>query len=216
MKKHWSCILMLFLHLTSWVPLDKSCPSCETQFPHLQKAAEGGYKDKETKAKGPWRGIHSAPLGESWELAHFWFSRCWPTATAVSSQDPSRLPVGSREPEVNQGDLEHVSKLRQRLYPSSGVMPREKVTQFLLVMSKCVSQGSDWRKVMSYLTKKNKPLSRRNISNLRYADDTTLMAESEELKSLLMNVKEESEKVGLKLNIQQTKIWYLVPSLHGK
>ena len=48
----------------------------------------------------------------------------------------------------------------------------------------------------------------RNINNLRYADDTTLMAESEEeLKSLLMKVKEESEKVGLKLNIQKTKIW---------
>ena len=46
----------------------------------------------------------------------------------------------------------------------------------------------------------------RNISNLRYADDTTLMAESEELKSLLMKVKDESEKVGLKLNIQKTKI----------
>ena len=46
----------------------------------------------------------------------------------------------------------------------------------------------------------------RNINNLRYADDTTLMAESEELKSLLMNVKEESEKVGLKLNIQKTNI----------
>ena len=46
----------------------------------------------------------------------------------------------------------------------------------------------------------------RNINNLRYADDTTLMAESEELKSLLMIVKEESEKVGLKLNIQKTKI----------
>ena len=46
----------------------------------------------------------------------------------------------------------------------------------------------------------------RNISNLRYADDSTLMAESEELKSLLMKVKEESEKVGLKLNIQKTKI----------
>ena len=50
-------------------------------------------------------------------------------------------------------------------------------------------------------------IARRNIKNLRYADDTTLMAESEEeLKSLLMNVKEESEKVGLKLNIQKTKI----------
>ena len=58
-------------------------------------------------------------------------------------------------------------------------------------------------------------IARRNISNLRYADDTTLMVESkEELKSLLMKVKEESEKVGLKLNIQKTKI--VVPSLHGK
>ena len=46
----------------------------------------------------------------------------------------------------------------------------------------------------------------RNINNLRYADDTTLMAESEELKSLLMKVKDETEKVGLKLNIQKTKI----------
>ena len=49
-------------------------------------------------------------------------------------------------------------------------------------------------------------IARRNIDNLRYADDTTLMAESEELKSLLKIVKEESEKVGLKLNIQKTKI----------
>ena len=49
-------------------------------------------------------------------------------------------------------------------------------------------------------------IARRNINNLRYTDDTTLIAESEELKSLLMKVKEESEKVGLKLNIQKTKI----------
>ena len=49
-------------------------------------------------------------------------------------------------------------------------------------------------------------IARRNINNLRYADDTTLMAESEELKSLLMKVKQESEKVGLKLNIAKTKI----------
>ena len=60
-------------------------------------------------------------------------------------------------------------------------------------------------------------VARRNINNLRYADGTTLMAESEEeLKSLLMKVKEESEKVGLKLNIQKTKIMAPVPSLHGK
>ena len=68
-------------------------------------------------------------------------------------------------------------------------------------------------------------IARRNINNLRYADGTTLMAESkEEPKSLLMKVKEESENVGLKCNIQKTKImgsgpitsWHLVPSLHGK
>ena len=59
-------------------------------------------------------------------------------------------------------------------------------------------------------------IARRNINNLRYADDTTQMAESEELKSLLMKMKEESEKVGLKLSIQKTKIWHPVPSFHGK
>ena len=57
----------------------------------------------------------------------------------------------------------------------------------------------------------------RNINNLRYADDTTLMAEmEEELRSLLMKVKEESEKAGFKLNIQKLRSWHLVPSLHGK
>ena len=56
----------------------------------------------------------------------------------------------------------------------------------------------------------------RNINNLRYADDTTLMAESkEELKSLLMKVKEKSEKAGFRLNIQNTKIRHLVPIPHG-
>ena len=61
-------------------------------------------------------------------------------------------------------------------------------------------------------------IARRNIKNLRYVDDTTLMAESKELKSLLMKVKEQSEKVALKVNIQKTKIRkrHLVPSLHGK
>ena len=60
-------------------------------------------------------------------------------------------------------------------------------------------------------------IAKKNINNLRYADDTMLMAESEEeLKSLLMKMKEESEKAGLKLNIQKTKIMAPVPSLHGK
>ena len=56
----------------------------------------------------------------------------------------------------------------------------------------------------------------RNVNNLRYADDTTLMAESEELKSLFMKVKEESEKVGLKLKFEKQTSWHLVPSLHDK
>ena len=60
-------------------------------------------------------------------------------------------------------------------------------------------------------------IARRNINNLRYAHDTTLMAESEEeLKSLLMKVKEENEKAGLKLKIKKLRSWHLVPSLHGK
>ena len=59
-------------------------------------------------------------------------------------------------------------------------------------------------------------ISGRNINNLRYAEDTILMAESEEPKSLLMKVKEESEKVGFKLNIQKTKIMHLVQSVHSK
>ena len=58
-------------------------------------------------------------------------------------------------------------------------------------------------------------IARRNINNLRYANDTTLMVERE-LKSLLMKVKEESEKVGLKLSIQKLRSWHPVPSLHGK
>ena len=57
----------------------------------------------------------------------------------------------------------------------------------------------------------------RNTNNLRYADNATLMAESEEeLKGLLMKVKEESDKAGLKLSVQKLRSWYPVPSLHGK
>ena len=60
-------------------------------------------------------------------------------------------------------------------------------------------------------------IARRNINNLRYADDTTLMAESEEeLKSLLLKVKEESEKAGLNSTFRKLRSWHLVPSRHGK
>ena len=78
----------------------------------------------------------------------------------------------------------------------------------------------DWMKHKLELKLKHKlkhKIARRNINNLRYADDTILMAETEEeLKSLLMKGKEESEKVGLKLNIQKRRSWHLVPSFHGK
>ena len=57
----------------------------------------------------------------------------------------------------------------------------------------------------------------RNINNLRYVDDTSLRSESkEEFKSLLMKVKEESEKIGLQVNLKKWRSWHLVPSLHGK
>ena len=59
-------------------------------------------------------------------------------------------------------------------------------------------------------------IARKNINNLRYADDTTLMAESEELKRLLMEVNEESEKVGLRSTFRKQRTWHPVPSLHGK
>ena len=60
-------------------------------------------------------------------------------------------------------------------------------------------------------------IARRNLNNFRYADDTILMAESkEELKRPFIKVKEESEKAGLKLNIQKRRSWHPVPSLHGK
>ena len=59
-------------------------------------------------------------------------------------------------------------------------------------------------------------IARRNINNLRYADDTTLMAESEELKSLLMKVKEESLKAGLNTNNHKNRSWHLVPSIQSK
>ena len=59
-------------------------------------------------------------------------------------------------------------------------------------------------------------IARRNINNLRYADDTTLMAESEELKSVLMKVKEEGEKAALNSKFRKRRSWHLFPSLHGK
>ena len=80
-------------------------------------------------------------------------------------------------------------------------------------------QSTSWEMLgwMKHKPQAGIKIVRRNINNHSYVDDTTLMAESkEELKSLLMKVKEDSEKVGLKLNIQKIRSWHLVPSLHGK
>ena len=78
-------------------------------------------------------------------------------------------------------------------------------------------QSTSWEMLRLDEAQAGVKIAGRNINNLRYADDTTLMAESEEeLKSLLMKVQEESEKVGLKLSIQKTKIMASFPSLHGK
>ena len=71
--------------------------------------------------------------------------------------------------------------------------------------------------LMNHRLESRLPGETSTVNNLRYAVDTTLMAESEEaLKSLLMRVKEESEKAGLKLNIKKLRLWHLLPSLHGK
>ena len=95
------------------------------------------------------------------------------------------------------------SKLREEYVKVANCHPA-----YLTYMSSTSCEMLGWMK------HKLDKIAGRNINNLRYADDTTLMAESEEeLKSLLMKVKEESDKVGLKLNIQKTKI---IPSLHGK
>ena len=93
-----------------------------------------------------------------------------------------------------------------------------------LASNSALKKLRSWHPVHHFMPKRwgnnrnnNTVAAGRNINNPRYADDTTLMTESdEELKSLLMKVKEESEKVGLKLNIQKTKIMHLVPSLYGK
>ena len=77
-------------------------------------------------------------------------------------------------------------------------------------------QSTSWE-TLGWMKHVGIKIAGRNINNVRYADDTTLMAESEEeLKSLLVKVKTESEKAGLKLNIQKPRSWHLVPSLHDK
>ena len=105
-------------------------------------------------------------------------------------------------------DMEHwtSSKLAKEYIKAACRQPA-----YLTSMQSTSWETLDWKKQAGI------KISGRNINNLRYADDTTLVAESEEeLKNLLMKVKEEGEKAGLKPNIQRTKIMASVPSLHGK
>ena len=100
------------------------------------------------------------------------------------------FPVHQQLPELTQTNVHRVSDAIQPSPPAFNLSQHQGLFQWVRLDE--AQAGSK--------------IARRNISNLRYADDTTLMAESKELKSLLMQVKEESEKVGLKLNIQKTKI----------
>ena len=124
-------------------------------------------------------------------------------------------------PDKEMGIPDHLSCLLRNLYASQEATVRTgDVTTDWFQIGKGVHQSCIWSPCLfnlyaEYIMRNagldeeqaGIKISRRNISNIRYADDTTLMAESEEeLKSLLMKVKEESEKVGLKLNIQKTKI----------
>ena len=127
------------------------------------------------------------------------------------------------------GMLDHFTCLLRNLYAGQEATVRTGYgTTDWFQIGKGVRQGSIlspclFNLYMEYITRNTgleeaqagSKIGGRNINNLRYADDTTLMAESKELKSLLMKVKEESEKVGLKLNIQKIS-WHPVPSLHGK
>ena len=129
------------------------------------------------------------------------------------------------------GITDHLISLLRNLYAGQEVTARTwNGTTDWLQIGKGVSQGCILSACLfnlhaEYFMRNGGPdeaqagikIARRNINNLIYADGTTLMAECEdELKSLLMNVKEESEKVGLKLNIQKQRSWHLVPLLHGK
>ena len=131
---------------------------------------------------------------------------------------------------INCGKPDHLNCLLRNLYPGQEATVRTgHGTTDWLQIGKVVHQGSILSLCLFNLyaecimrnagleeAQAGIKIARRSINNLRYADDTTLMAESEELKSLLMKVKEESEKVGLNSTFRKLRSWHLVPSLHGK
>jgi len=129
------------------------------------------------------------------------------------------------------GIPDHLSCLLRNLYAGqeATVRTRHGTTDWFQfgkgVCQSCILSPSLFNLFAEYIMRKARldealagiKIAGRNINNLRYVDDTTLMAESEEeLKTLLMKVKEESEKAGLKLNIQKLRSWHPVPSLRGK
>ena len=126
------------------------------------------------------------------------------------------------------GILDHLACLLRNLYTDQEATGHETTDWFQIgkgVCQGCILSPCLFNLYAKYIRRNAGPdeaqagikIVGRNINNLRYADDTTLMAESEEeLKSLLLKVKEESEKVGLNSTFRKLSSWHLVPSLHGK
>ena len=152
-----------------------------------------------------------------------------------TSEKPDKIPT--RMAQVKKTDCSNDSKDLQQLNSQtllvgiqSGSITSKTVSQFPIIHLSydpegCISSPCLFNLYVEYIMRNTGleeaqagiKIAGWNINNLRYADDTTFRADSEEeLKSLLMKVKEESEKVGLKLNIQKTKIMAASPSLHGK
>ena len=155
----------------------------------------------------PWTAAHQAPLSTGFSRQEYWSGLSFPF---------TRLPGWAQ---CNYRYAGQRATVRTRRGTTDWFQIGKGVCQGC-ILSPClfnIYAKYIMRKARLYEAQAGVKIAGRNINNLRCVDDTTLMAESkEDLKSLLMKVKEESEKAGLKLNIQTTKIMHLVPPLHGK
>ena len=142
------------------------------------------------------------------KIAIWWWRQKWGDASI-----DQQTRIASKPPEARRGAwAAHFLRAQRRKQALISDFWPPKLSDNKCLFSKLPSV---WHFVTACLG--NQKIAGRNINSFRYADDTILIAESEEeLKSLLMKVKEESEKAGLKLNIQEANSWHLVPSLHGK
>ena len=166
----------------------------------------------------------SSPLGQKQkEMKHYFHHREMNSATvrgqvlALNCPDSARTESSCMWPELLHAGQEAAVRTG---HGTAGWFPIGKGARQGCILSPCLfNLHAEYimRNAGLEETQAGIKTARRNINNLRYADDTTLMAENEEeLKSFLMKVKEENEKVGLKFNIQKTKIMPSGPSLHGK